>query len=82
MPLAQFEKTLEQEGIRCRQSGLAKETRPSPFSKIHLEEIVSVSRSLRKERELAFYGTEDWIPTEEYSEKDSTETIQKVEKFF
>jgi len=53
-----------------------------PSLKSNLEEIVSISRSLRKERELAFYGTEDWIPTEEYSEKDSTEAIQKAEKIF
>ncbi len=53
-----------------------------PSLKSNLEEIVNISRSLRKERELAFYGTEDWIPTEEYSEKDSTEAIQKAEKIF
>ncbi len=54
---------------------------PFPL-KDNLDEVVSISRSLRKERELAFYGTEDWIPTEEYSEKDSTEAIQKAEKIF
>lgn len=48
----------------------------------HLDEIVEISRSLRKERELAFYGTEDWIPTEEYDANDSTLAIQKVKKIF
>lgn len=53
-----------------------------PLLKKNLDEIVAISRSLRKERELAFYGTEDWIPTEEYTEKDSSEAIQKAKKVF
>lgn len=47
-----------------------------------LDEISIISRSLRKERELAFYGTEDWIPTEEYSENDSVEAIRKAERIY
>lgn len=43
----------------------------------HLEEITIISRTLRKDRELAFYGTEDWIPTEEYLAIDSLEAIRK-----
>lgn len=39
----------------------------------HLEEITTISRSLRKDRELSFHGTEDWIPTEEYRKTDSDE---------
>lgn len=54
---------------------------PEPL-KGGLDEVVSISRTLRKERELAFYGTEDWIPTEEYGEDDSLEAIRKAEKVF
>lgn len=53
-----------------------------PLLKDHLDEIVSISRTLRKEREMAFYGTEDWIPTEEYSVEDSLEAIRKAERIF
>lgn len=48
----------------------------------HLDEIVAISRMLRKERELAFYGTEDWIPTEEYSAADSQTAIQQAERIY
>jgi len=50
--------------------------------KDHLKEIINISRSLRKERELAFYGTEDWIPTDEYSSEDSSNAIEMAEKIF
>lgn len=36
-----------------------------------LKRIASVSRALRKERELAFYGDIDFIPTEEYTIDDA-----------
>ena len=39
-------------------------------------------RELRKDRELAFYSTDDWIPTEEYSDQDSLEAIRKAERIF
>lgn len=48
----------------------------------NLEEVIGISRTLRKEREMAFCGTEDWIPTEEYSEEDSLEAIRKAERIF
>jgi HEPN domain-containing protein len=48
----------------------------------NLDEISRISRELRKDRELAFYGTEDWIPTEEYSREDSLEAIRKAERIF
>jgi len=46
----------------------------------NLDEIADISRSLRKDRELSFYGTEDWIPTEEYDQSDSEEAISKARK--
>lgn len=48
--------------------------------KDHLKEIVTISRALRKDRELAFYGTEDWIPTEEYGSEESRDAIAKAER--
>lgn len=44
----------------------------------NLVKIVNISRSLRKERELSFYGTEDWIPTEEYKKADADDAIKKT----
>jgi HEPN domain-containing protein len=40
-----------------------------------LERLASISKRLRKERELAFYGDIDFIPTEEYTEGDAKKAI-------
>ncbi|MCX7793701.1 MAG: HEPN domain-containing protein [Thermodesulfovibrionales bacterium] len=45
----------------------------------HFNEISRISKRLRKERELAFYGEMDFIPTEEYSEEDALEAIKEAE---
>lgn len=37
----------------------------------HLKKIAGISKRLRKERELAFYGDIDFIPTEEYTAEDA-----------
>lgn len=54
---------------------------PNPL-KENLDEVAQISRSLRKDRELSFYGTEDWIPTEEYEESDSLEAIRQAERIY
>lgn len=54
---------------------------PKPL-KDNLEEVSRISRELRKDRELAFDGADDWIPTEEYSDQDSLEAIRKAERVF
>ncbi len=41
-----------------------------------IERICVISKRLKKERELAFYGDIDFIPTEEYSVKDAQEAIE------
>lgn len=41
----------------------------------HLREIRHMSKRLRRERELAFYGDDDFIPSDEYEVEDSTEAI-------
>jgi hypothetical protein len=35
------------------------------------ERLAAISHRLRKEREFAFYGDEDFIPTEEYTRDDA-----------
>jgi hypothetical protein len=37
----------------------------------HLAQLARISKKLRKERELAFYGEIDFIPTEEYTRQDA-----------
>lgn len=37
--------------------------------------LASISKQLRREREFAFYGDIDFIPTEEYSEQDALKAI-------
>jgi HEPN domain-containing protein len=42
----------------------------------HLKRLAGISKRLRKERELAFYGDIDFIPTEEYTKDDAEEAIR------
>lgn len=50
---------------------LAEQTRlPAPL-RPHLDELVSVSRHLRRDRELAFYGAADLTPSEFYTQADA-----------
>lgn len=43
-----------------------------------IRKMADISKRLRKERELAFYGDIDFIPTEEYSEKDAKKAIRET----
>jgi HEPN domain-containing protein len=45
-----------------------------------LHEIAEISRWLRKERELAFYGDIDFIPSEEYTLEDAKRAIEGAKK--
>lgn len=47
-----------------------------------IDEITEISRRLRKERELSFYGAPDWIPSEEYTVSDAAKARNDVEKIF
>lgn len=38
-----------------------------------------MSKRLRRERELAFYGTDDFIPSDEYAAEDSPKAIESAE---
>jgi HEPN domain-containing protein len=49
------------------------------FKGISSEEIMrlaKISRELRKERELAFYGDIDFIPTDQYKREDADEAME------
>lgn len=48
---------------------------PDDISK-HVEKIASISKRLRKERELSFDGDIDFIPTEEYTITDAQEATE------
>lgn len=48
----------------------------------NIEEIARISKYLRKERELAFYGEEDFIPSDEYSEDEAKKAIESAEFIF
>ncbi len=43
------------------------------------EKIAAISKRLRKERELSFYGAEDFIPLEEYTAEDALQAIEDAE---
>lgn len=45
-----------------------------------LNEIAEISRWLRRERELAFYGDIDFIPSEEYTREDALRAIGDARK--
>lgn len=44
----------------------------------NFKRLAEISKRLRKERELAFYGDIDFIPTEEYTEDDAKEAIRET----
>jgi HEPN domain-containing protein len=46
---------------------------------IQLKTLADISKRLRKERELAFYGDIDFIPTEEYTKEDAKDAIRDTQ---
>lgn len=46
---------------------------------MNLRDIRRLSKRLRRERELAFYGDEDFVPSDEYDADDSDEAIAAAE---
>lgn len=55
-----------------------KEKFPKKTAK-YFKRLAEISKRLRKERELAFYGDIDFIPTEEYTEDDAKEAIRDTQ---
>lgn len=50
---------------------------PAP-ARPHAAELAKVSRTLRRDRELAFYGSEDLTPSEFYQEGDAREALDNA----
>lgn len=46
----------------------------------HVEELARISKTLRRDRELAFYGSEDLIPSEFYTLEDAQEAFAMATK--
>ncbi len=44
----------------------------------HVEKLADISRTLRRDRELAFYGSEDLTPSEFYKKKDADKAYQSA----
>lgn len=42
------------------------------------DKIRDISKALRKEREVSFYGAEDFLPSEEYNQIDARKAIEDV----
>jgi HEPN domain-containing protein len=57
---------------------LAHAGRFEPGVSKELERAAEISRRLRKERELAFYGDVDFIPTEEYTVEDARQALEEA----
>lgn len=49
-----------------------------PIVRDHMTRIRSISKRLRKERELSFYGAEDFVPTVEYELSDADQAIEEA----
>lgn len=45
-----------------------------------IDDLVSISRNLRRDRELAFYGAEDLTPSSFYSRKDAERTRDEARR--
>lgn len=62
--------------------GLLQEHRERLSTEIahEVDELAVISKALRKERELAFYGDLDFIPTDEYSLPDAEKAKDGAEK--
>lgn len=52
-----------------------KDNIPEAFSPLS-GELTRMSKVLRKERELSYYGAKDFIPTQEYSEQEAREVLE------
>lgn len=46
---------------------------------VEIERMAKISKWLRKEREFAFYGDVDFIPTEEYTEDEAQRAIEDAQ---
>lgn len=49
-----------------------------PSLQPHADRFAAISRQLRRDRELAFYGTEDLTPSEFYKEPDAKDALESA----
>lgn len=49
-----------------------------PSAKPHAAQLSKISRQMRRDRELAFYGSEDLTPSEFYKEEDATQAFENA----
>ena len=50
--------------------------------KSNLQKIIEISRSLRKEREISFYGDDDFIPLDSFTKEEAENAITKCKWLF
>lgn len=53
-----------------------------PSAQIHAKQLAKVSHSLRRDRELSFYGSEDLTPSDFYKQADADEAIENAKWVF
>ncbi len=53
-------------------------SRLPPSVRAHVPKLCDISRTLRRDRELAFYGTEDLTPSQFYKKKDAEKALQSA----
>ena len=51
-------------------------------ARVGLGEVARISKRLRKERELSFYGAKDFIPTDEYGPQDGRQARAEAQYVF
>jgi HEPN domain-containing protein len=57
----------------------AEKDRFPPEVRTHLNKFIKISKSLRRDRELAFYGSEDLTPSEFYKRDDGEQAQEQAE---
>ena len=50
-----------------------------PSARRHVDRLARISRELRRDRELAFYGAEDLVPSSFYKEEDARRALDGAE---
>lgn len=50
-----------------------------PSARRHVDRMARISRELRRDRELAFYGAEDLVPSDFYKEEDARRALDGAE---
>lgn len=57
---------------------LEKDRLPSTLKKSDIDKMAEISKQLRKDREIAFYGSEDLTPSDFYEQKDAKEAMEQA----